>query len=67
MTEPGLLDDEVSCETCQKPVKIDRVLTCVCDKYGPVGHEEMGWCSEACMETHHMAPDPDPTREEANA
>ena len=42
------------CPECKKP--IEKPVTCVCHKYGSLGHEEEAWCSVACMERAH--PDP---------
>ncbi len=44
---------ELKCAHCRKPVSAGREISCVCAKYGIVGHEESAWCSDDCMYEDH--------------
>ncbi len=49
------------CAACGQPfsenVLHPQLMTCVCEEYGVAnGHEELAWCSFACMESAHAEP-----------
>ena len=55
------------CFECNKIIA-DKPIGCVCHKYGSSYHEEVEWCSVACMDKSH--PDtwdePDEQQEESD-